>query len=56
MTIVIVLGCLEVGEKFPVGEWGGGGGVFSIAKTKLHQPEVRLRLGWAVTIKNVCSG
>ena len=40
MPNFVVLGCLEVGEKFTVGwvgGWGGGGGI-SIAKITLHQP------------------
>ena len=41
MPNFVALGCLEVGEKFLVGGWGGGGGI-SIAKTMLHQPLVRL--------------
>ena len=53
MPNFIALGCLEVGEKFPVGGWWGGG--ISTPTTMLHQPlvglgQVRLRLGWAVTI------
>ena len=39
MPNFVVLGCLEVGEKFSVGGWGGGvGGLISIPTTKLHQP------------------
>ena len=40
MPSFIALGCLEVGEKFSVGGWGGGG--ISIPTTELHQPDVRL--------------
>ena len=40
MPNFVVLGCLEVGEKFTV--VGGGGGGISIAKITLHQPYVRL--------------
>ena len=39
MPNFVVLGCLEVSEKFPDGVVGG---VISIAKTSLHQPKVRL--------------
>ena len=43
MPNFIALGCLEVGEKFPVGGgvvgWGGG---ISIPTTMLHQPLVGL--------------
>ena len=39
MPNFVVLGCLEVGEKFPA---GGVGGLISIPTTKLHQPDVRL--------------
>ena len=38
MPNFIALGCLEVGEKFPVG-WGGG---ISTPTTMLHQPLVGL--------------
>ena len=38
MPNFIVLGCLEVGEKFIVGGWGGGGGGISTPTTELHQP------------------
>ena len=40
MPSFIALGCLEVGEKFPGGEWNGVGLLMSIPTTKLHQPEV----------------
>ena len=45
MPNFVVLGCLEVGEKFS-GVWGGvvggwGGGI-STPTTELHQPFVRL--------------
>ena len=46
MPNFIALGCLEVGEKFLVGWWGGlvvFWGI-SIPTTKLHQPEVGLGL------------
>ena len=46
MPNFIALGCLEVGEKFPVGGWvgwvGGWGGGISIPTTRLHQPLVGL--------------
>ena len=47
MPNFVVLGCLEVGEKFTVvGGWGGGvvgwGGGISTPTTELHQPFVRL--------------
>ena len=42
MPNFVVLGCLEVGEKFSVGGWGGDGGGISTPTTKLHQPFVRL--------------
>ena len=42
MPNFVVLGCLEVGEKFTVGGWGGVGGLISIPTTELHQPDVRL--------------
>ena len=54
MPNFLVLGCLEVGEKFPVGGvvvWGGG---ISIPTTRLHQPEVGL--GWAVTKRDWKAG
>ena len=38
MPNFVVLGCLEVGEKFTVGEWGGVGGLISILAMELHQP------------------
>ena len=38
MPNFVVLGCLEVGEKFTVGGVGGGGGGISTPTTKLHQP------------------
>ena len=43
MPNFVVLGCLEVGEKFSVVGWVvvGGGGI-SIPTTMLHQPFVRL--------------
>ena len=39
MPNFVVLGCLEVGEKFSVGGWGGGG--ISTPTTKSNQ----LKLG-----------
>ena len=44
MPNFIVLGCLEVGEKFTVVVGGGvvGGGGISTPTTMLHQPFVRL--------------
>ena len=42
MPNLIALGCLEIGEKFPV--VGGWGGVISTPTTKLPQPEAGL--GW----------
>ena len=49
MPNFVALGCLEVGEKFLVGGWGGGH-----FDTNNHVTPtlswVRLRLGWAVTI------
>ena len=44
MPNFVVLGCLEVGEKFTVGGCGGGGvgGGISTPTTMLHQPFVRL--------------
>ena len=43
MPNFVVLGCLEVGEKFTVvGWWVVGGGGISTPTTKLHQPDVRL--------------
>ena len=43
MPNFVVLGCLEVGEKFSVGGvGGGGGGGISTPTTMLHQPFVRL--------------
>ena len=44
----VVISCVNVGEKFLVGEWG-----ISIAKITFYQPWVRFRLGWAVTIGKV---
>ena len=47
MPNFVVLGCLEVGEKFSVGGgvgwWGGvvGGGIYR-PTTESHQPFVRL--------------
>ena len=42
MPNFVVLGCLEVGEKFTVvGGVVGGGGIL-IPTTELHQPFVRL--------------
>ena len=41
MPNFVVLGCLEVGEKFTVVVVGGGGGI-STPTTELHQPFVRL--------------
>ena len=38
MQNFVALGCLEVGEKFPVGG-GWVDGVISIPTTRLHQPE-----------------
>ena len=37
MPNFVVLGCLEVGEKFTVGGVGGGVGGISIPTTKSHQ-------------------
>ena len=45
MPNIVVLGCLELGEKFTVGGvggWVGWGGGISIPTTELHQPFVRL--------------
>ena len=43
MPNFVVLGCLEVGEKFSVvGWWWGGGGGISTPTTELHQPLVGL--------------
>ena len=42
MPNFIALGCLEVGEKFPVGWVDGVDGLISIPTTELHQPEVGL--------------
>ena len=43
MPNFVALGCLEVGEKFPVGGWVGGvGGGLLTPTTELHQPDVRL--------------
>ena len=39
MPNFVALGCLEVGEKFGVGGWGGG---IPRPTTELHQPEVGL--------------
>ena len=53
MQNFVVLGCLEVGEKFRAGGGGGGWGHFHCKKqcyTNLKLGWVRLRLGWAVTI------
>ena len=38
MPNFFVLGCLEIGEKFPVGGVGGGVGGISTPTPKLHQP------------------
>ena len=42
MPNFVVLGCLEVGEKFSVGGSGVVGGGISTPTTELHQPFVRL--------------
>ena len=42
MPNFVVLGCLEVGEKFTVGGVVGGVGGISTPTTELHQPFVRL--------------
>ena len=41
MPNFVVLGCLEVGEKFTVGGGGVGGGIYR-PTTESHQPFVRL--------------
>ena len=54
MPNFVVLGCLEVGEKFSGGWWVVGGvGAFRHqlqSYTNLKLDWVRLWLGWAVTI------
>ena len=52
MPNFVALGCLEVGEKFPVGGVCGGGWWPHFHSKNLVTPTlgyVRLRLGWAVT-------
>ena len=50
MPIFIALGCLEVGEKFPVGGVVGSLPHQKPRYTNLKLGWVRLRLNWAVTI------
>ena len=45
MPNFIALGCVEVGEKFRVVGSVVVGGVYLIAKNRLIQPEVEVRLG-----------
>ena len=57
MPNFIALGCLEVGEKFSVGGWGGWGGVGwggvgafrHQLQSQTNLSQVRLMLSWVVT-------
>ena len=46
MPNFVVLGCLEVGEKFSVGGWWVGGG---ISTPTLKSNQLKLMLSWVVT-------
>ena len=56
MPNFVVLGCLEVGEKFVVGWWVGWGHFdtnYQVTPTFIRLGQVRLKLSWGVTIERI---